>query len=380
MRSTLKVFSCEMRHMVLRALISLIISAFFLSTPALAAPFLAIEQEGDSEVITLDVGTATSKKIFFLQDPERLVVDIARATPPSIILPSTYNGGLISNVRAAQFDPATARIVFDLTTRASLLTQSLENGQLIISIAGKAGAKPAQATKPKPQKPMIVIDPGHGGDDPGAIGPKRSQEKDIVLTFAKALQDAIIKQGKYRVTLTREADVFVPLQKRVKIARAAGANIFISLHADSAPGNDARGLSIYTLSEKASDAATAALAASENKVDILGGMDLSNEREDVADILISLAQRETRNNSGMLADILTLSLGKKVKLLNNPHRFAGFAVLKAPDVPSVLIETGFISHPAEEKQLKTLEYRRKLVAGIMDGIDRYFEKQKDLGN
>jgi N-acetylmuramoyl-L-alanine amidase len=110
-------------------------------------------------------------------------------------------------------------------------------------------------------------------------------------------------------------------------------------------------------------------------VDILGGMDLSNEREDVADILISLAQRETRNQSGMLADLLTLSLGDRIKLLNNPHRFAGFAVLKAPDIPSVLIETGFISHPSEEKLLKTKDYRAKLVAGITDGVNRFFARQ-----
>src|SRR5690606_36212483 len=151
----------------------------------------------------------------------------------------------------------------------------------------------------------------------------------------------------YRVMLTREDDRFIMLRKRIETARKAKGDLFLSLHADSAPTRSARGLSVYTLSEKASDKEAEMLDARENKVDILSDMDLSEESKDVADILISLAQRETKNNSATLATLLVQQLGKKVKLLQNTHRFAGFAVLKAPDIPSVLVETGFVSNHQE---------------------------------
>ena len=367
------------------AILLLFISAF--PSVSQAKPFLAVTNEDSAEVITLAVGDIAAHKVFFLQNPDRLVVDVPLSNVPTTTLPKNYNGNLISKVRAGQFDAETVRIVFELNNPATLVTENLDDGELTISISGgnSSGKKSTRSNinnkepaKPKAQKPLIIIDAGHGGDDPGAIGPRGSQEKDIVLTFAKALDAALTATGKYRVMLTRDTDRFIVLHERVKFARKMKGDLFISIHADSAPSDDARGLSVYTLSEKASDAETEALAARENKVDIIGGMDLSNEREDVADILISLAQRETRNNSALLADLLATSLGDYVNLLTNTHRFAGFAVLKAPDIPSVLIETGFISHPAEEKLLKTREYRQKLVTGIVKGVNSYFAKQKVL--
>jgi len=360
-----------------------ILSLFYcaLAMPSWAATFLGVEREGSADVLTLAVGSAETHKVFFLPDPDRLVVDFPHTVVPSIALPANYNGELIKSVRSGRFNATTVRIVFDLHMQATLVTKTLESGVLTLSIApgGKPGSKKAAAVKdapkPKPQKPLVIIDPGHGGSDPGAIGPRGSLEKDIVLTFAKALEDALVKTGRYRVMLTRENDRFIPLRERVRIGRASKGSIFISIHADSAPNNMARGLSVYTLSEKASDAEAEALAVQENKSDIIGGMDLSHEREDVADILISLAQRETRNQSALLADQLVLALDEKVLLLNNAHRMAGFAVLKAPDIPSVLVETGFISHPAEEKLLKTKNYRQKLISGMVQGIDKYFAKQ-----
>lgn len=345
----------------------------FFSVPAQAKTILSIEMDASAEIIALNLENTTHYKVFSLSNPERLVVDVPLNHLPAVSLPDDYEGSLIEKIRAGRFNADTVRIVFELKSPAKLLSKSLEDGVLSLRLASK------NASKPKPKKPLIVIDAGHGGEDSGAIGPRGSQEKDIVLAYARSLQEALIDSGKYRVQLTRESDKFIPLRERVKIARKAGGAIFISLHADSAPkDNSPRGLSVYTLSEKASDAETEALAASENKVDILGGMDLSNEREDVADILISLAQRETRNQSALLADLLATSLDDRVKLLANPHRFAGFAVLKAPDIPSVLIETGFISHPEEERLLKTKEYRQKLITGIIGGIDRYFAKQGNM--
>ncbi len=230
------------------------------------------------------------------------------------------------------------------------------------------------------QKPLIIIDPGHGGVDPGTTGPNGVNEKDVVLQFAKALKARLLKSGHYRVELTRETDEFIMLRQRVKIARDKKADLFISMHADSAPEAAARGLSVYTLSEKSSDEEAAALAARENKSDVLAGMDLSEERQDVADILISLAQRDTANRSSQLADLLVYSLDGKVRLLSNSHRFAGFAVLKAPDIPSALIELGFLSHPQEEKQLKTASYRQTVVDGIASGVESYFTQNQGAGD
>ncbi len=349
---------------------NLLFGIVFIAFPALAqaAVFATYEKERAAEIITLNVGDVGSYKAFFLSKPERLVVDVPFSSLPSI--PQPQDSALIGAARVGRFNATTLRVVFELKTKCTLVDKALQSGELSLTLAAERNAPP-----PPPPKPLVIIDPGHGGDDPGAIGPKDSQEKDIVLTFSKALEEALLKSGKYRVQLTRESDVFVPLRERVAFARKAGGTIFISIHADSAPKNSARGLSVYTLSEKASDAEAEALADRENKSDMIGGMDLSNEREDVADILISLAQRDTRNQSALLADMLVISLGKQVRVLNNTHRFAGFAVLKAPDIPSVLVETGFISNPAEEKLLKTKQYREKLVRGLVEGIDRFFAKR-----
>jgi N-acetylmuramoyl-L-alanine amidase len=241
-----------------------------------------------------------------------------------------------------------------------------EDKQAISKIAEEPKSKKSN------EKPLIVIDPGHGGVDPGTTGPNGINEKDLVLEYGKALRQRLLKSGKYRVELTRGTDNFIMLRQRVKIARDKKAALFISLHADSAPEAGARGLSVYTLSEKSSDEEAAALAARENKADVLAGIDLSEERQDVADILISLAQRDTSNRSSQLADLIVYSLDGKVRLLSNSHRFAGFAVLKAPDIPSVLIELGFLSHMQEEKQLRSAAYRQMVVSGIADGVESYF--------
>jgi N-acetylmuramoyl-L-alanine amidase len=232
----------------------------------------------------------------------------------------------------------------------------------------------------KARLPVVVIDPGHGGIDPGTRGRNGTYEKDMVLAYARLLKVKLLKTGRYRVVLTRNGDELVALRNRVDIARKAGADIFLSLHADSAPQAGVRGLSVYTVSEKASDQEAEALAARENKSDVLTGVDLSDERKDVAGILISLAERETKNHSATLADTLVSALDDKVHLLSNTHRFAGFAVLKAPDVPSVLIEIGFLSHSQEEKLIKSKAYREKVTSGIAAGIDRYFRQEKRMGD
>jgi N-acetylmuramoyl-L-alanine amidase len=405
---------------------------------AYADDFVAVAVEKNREIITIQLKDITPHKVFTLDSPDRLVVDVPAVPEPSeLTLPRSYKGSLIRRLRTAWFNPTTTRLVFDLKQEVVVQkTLASKDARLTIDIAGTKGqpapeqpagsdkgfriekpvaevpqagkdmvdvtagrkqadsrkesmekppvkeSKKADSKKAVPSardKPIIVIDPGHGGVDSGAMGSKDTKEKNIVLEYSKMLKTKLSKGGRYQVVLTRDRDDFIRLRKRVEIARKAGGSIFISLHADSANDMAARGLSVYTLSENASDAEAAALAARENKADVIAGIDLSDERKDVADILISLAERETKNRSATLADLIVTALDDKVRLLPNSHRFAGFAVLKAPDIPSVLIEIGFLSHPQEEKLIQSKSYQDKVIGGIASGVDAYFRMEKQMG-
>jgi N-acetylmuramoyl-L-alanine amidase len=221
-------------------------------------------------------------------------------------------------------------------------------------------------------RPVIVIDPGHGGVDPGATSVSGIYEKYITLAVARDLKDHMERTGRYHVYLTRDRDVFIRLRDRVAIARQDGADLFISLHADVVKDPEIRGLSVYTLSQNASSAEAQALADKENKADLIAGIDLSHESADVANILIDLAQRETMNRSAAFASGIVDELGRETDLLENSHRFAGFAVLKAPDVPAVLIEAGYLSNEVEERNLRQPEYRGKLARAITRAVDHFF--------
>lgn len=223
--------------------------------------------------------------------------------------------------------------------------------------------------------PVIVLDAGHGGKDPGAIGVNGAMEKDITLQMAKELQALLEATGRYEVILTRTEDKLLALRQRIDVARMAAADLFISLHADHIEKSTLRGASVYTLSENASDAEAAALAARENKEDLIAGVDLSSQSAMVTSILIDLAQRETKNLSARFASLLSEELANRTLVLRNSHRFAGFVVLKAPDVPSVLLELGYLSSPEDEAALASKRHRRVLADAILDGIDRYFEWQ-----
>ncbi|MCF8481403.1 MAG: N-acetylmuramoyl-L-alanine amidase [Rhodospirillum sp.] len=235
--------------------------------------------------------------------------------------------------------------------------------------------KPTQSVAP-PRRPVIVLDPGHGGRDPGAIGLTGVHEKDITLNMARDLRKALEATGRYKVVMTRDRDSAIHLRERVARGRHAGADLFISLHADALRDPGVRGLSVYTLSENASDDEAAQLAERENKADILLGMDLSHESPDVANILIDLAQRETKNKSVRFANALISQLPADVKKLGKTRRYAGFAVLKAPDVPSVLVEMGFLSNRSDEKLLRTNGYRVKLAAALVRSVDDFFAPQQ----
>ena len=234
----------------------------------------------------------------------------------------------------------------------------------------------ARSRPPFPWRPVIVIDAGHGGVDPGAISRSGIYEKTLALSYAKELKRQIEASGRYRVQMTRESDVFIRLRDRVAYAQDSGAGLFISLHANTHRKRDLRGAAVYTLSEKASDAEAAALAAKENKADAIAGIDLSDQPEVVSKILIDLAQRETMNQSKKFANTLVNQLRTAGSVLRNTHRSAGFAVLKSPIVPSVLVEVGYLSNKAEEKLLRSEAHRRKVSRAILMAIDGYFEARR----
>lgn len=361
----------------------------------------------------LDLDRSVDVRAFVLADPYRVVLDMPQVTfnlPKGV---GTAGRGLIRAFRYGLVMPGGSRMVFDLTGPAKIeKTYVLEaaNGQpprLVVELAAveRAAFKPsrpdddklqlrpsvvadasggtvettgtATAAKAADSRPVIVLDPGHGGVDNGTQAPSGESEKTIVLEFATALRDRIEKSGKYRVVMTRDDDTFVPLGGRVKIARANAAALFVSIHADALPKRegDAQGATIYTLSDKASDAEAEKLAEAENKADAIAGIDLTEEPAEVADILIDLTQRETRTFSNRFARTLANEMKNVARMHKHPLKSAGFKVLKAHDVPSVLIELGYVSNKADLQQLVSESWRSRTVASVAQAVDAFLGKR-----
>ena len=230
---------------------------------------------------------------------------------------------------------------------------------------------------PKPR--VIVLDPGHGGLDPGTIGASGYYEKNVVMVAVREMARQLNATGRYRVALTRSGDRYIALRDRVARARSAKAELFVSVHADSHPNRWTRGASVYTLSEGASDREAAALAAKENKADIVAGVDFRGKPSDITSILIDLSQRETINLSRTFAGILVDALAHNgIGLLGRSHRHAGFAVLTAPDTPAVLLEMGYLSNRQDERLLVQTAHVRRLADAIVDAADRYFASRPSI--
>ncbi|HEY4835942.1 MAG TPA: N-acetylmuramoyl-L-alanine amidase [Bradyrhizobium sp.] len=361
----------------------------------------------------LDLDKTIQFRAFALADPYRVVVDIPQV---SFQLPAGTGAagrGLVKAFRYGLVMPGGSRIVFDLTGPAKIASASVldaANGQpprLVIELEevdrtsfvqslaheNRPELKPAIADAPaavvpvvaseppKPAvsadlRPVVVIDPGHGGIDNGTQAGGEA-EKNLVLGFGLALRDRIEKSGKYRVVMTRADDTFIPLNDRVKIAHNQSAALFVSIHADALPRRegDAQGATIYTLSDKASDAEAERLAEAENKADAIGGVNLTEEPTEVADILIDLAQRETRTFSNRFARLLMGEMKNTVRMHKHPLKSAGFRVLKAPDVPSVLIELGYVSNKGDLEHLVSENWRSRTVGSMAQAIDAFLAKR-----
>ncbi|MBS9477896.1 N-acetylmuramoyl-L-alanine amidase [Ancylobacter radicis] len=359
---------------------------------------------GDKERtrLVIDLSRAVPLGAFTLADPYRVVIDV-----PGVVfaLPASAGRegrGLVSAYRFGLFAPGKARIVMDVaapvTVDKAFVLEPMDGqpARLVIDLiktdratflkSVAAPVRPSQQPEmPKSEaaaagdlRPVIVLDPGHGGIDSGAVNAARGvTEKDIVLSIASQLRDKLEKTGKYRALLTRESDTYVALGQRVRFARENNARLFISLHADSlsARDGDARGATIYTLSDRASDAEAQRLADSENKADMIAGLDLSEEPADVAGILFDLAQRETRNFSAHFARTLVGSVAETARMHKAPLKSAGFKVLKAPDVPSVLFELGYLSSTKDLELMTSADWQSSVTDAMVSAINAYFAAQ-----
>ncbi len=256
--------------------------------------------------------------------------------------------------------------------RRELLRLSGLMGLGFFSMNVSPAALASSYLRPARNRPVIVIDPGHGGIDPGCIGRSGTYEKHIAFSIGYQVAALLEGTGRYTPVMTRSRDVFVPLPQRVIKARAARGDLFLSIHADSIPNPELRGASVFTLSEKASDKVAAEIAAHENDADLIAGFNYETQSPEVSDILLDLTRRQTANLSIGLARELVTHLSGMVRMLPHSHRSAGFAVLKAPDIPSALVETGCMSNQDEERLLRNATYRRNVAVGIVRSVDAYF--------
>jgi N-acetylmuramoyl-L-alanine amidase len=347
--------------------------------------------------IVVDFDREPDPKWFLLRGPNRLVVDLpgtrllfdpddlkARGLVRGVRYGAVANGAsrvvlvgkgpfLVDRLDVLKNDDGPGyRLAIDISAAsarefdAALADQALSTGSTVSADkGGRVGTGPV--SKPA-HRFTVVIDPGHGGVDGGAEGVSGAVEKDVTLAFARELRDHLASAGNYDVFMTRDSDIYLRLDDRVRIARQHEADLFISIHADTIAVKSLRGATVYTVSDKATDPEAQALADRENLSDQFAGMEIKDDSQEVTDILIDLIRRETHSFSLNFAHTLVGQLSSTVGLINNPHREAGFRVLKAPDIPSVLVELGYLSNPKDEAQLRDPEWRGKAAQSIADAV------------
>lgn len=384
------------------------------ASPAMGGTVQKISAQDGAVIVQFD-GVVDRADVFTLAAPDRIAIDVSGATAGQ----SAFAGGSVQNIRQRQFSADTARIVLDLAEPAVVTNGnfSADGKSLRLSLRpvpltefsgtiarGKTQIIPPAAFRADPPKrryevtapirvnvgkglpvvsgpaddslPLVVIDAGHGGHDPGAISPHGGQlEKDVTLAIAKSVRNEMLKSGRVRVALTRDTDKFIVLQDRFQLARKLRADLFISIHADSAESPEATGGTVYTLSEVASDREAQRLAARENKANIINGVNLGGADANVSSILIDLTQRETMNVSADFAKLLFREAAPNMRIRGNSHRFASFIVLKAPDTPSALFETGYLSNEADVTFLASQSGQGKVARALANAIQVHFARR-----
>ena len=397
---------------------ALVVASLFFSTPTQAADSAVVTAaragvNGDRTRIVLESDAPIKYTFFTLPNPNRVVLDLRNTSfATDLRKVKVHENALIKSMRQGLFKKGVTRMVLDAkkSVKASvfIIPNSKNAGaRLVIDVyPRKAGDKetrhvkvvppkkpvavkspirkeekalapvvrPAAKQKKKKDAVVIVIDPGHGGVDPGAIGKYKTREKDVVFNMAKRLRKHLQKIPNTKVYLTREKDIFVKLRDRVSFAQRRNADLFISIHADAHSDRRVSGGSVYVLSERSSDKEAARLARHVNEGDIIAGIDFTNEPPEVRNILLDLTQRETLNKSSLLAQEVIKDMRKVIKVRNKQRPlFAGFRVLKAPEIPSILVEMAYISNPKEEKNLKSWRHQEKLATAITRGVRRFVD-------
>lgn len=393
---------------------ALIATGMFTMSPANAGAIRDISSTDSSVTVRFD-DVVSKAAVFSLAGPDRITLDISGATTG----PAAAANGSILAIRQGQYDADTARVVLDLAQPALVTGGSFSEDGRSLTLALRSAAPsefssslgkgrteilpPANFRSAPPKRryevsapirqggaaglpkisgpadsklPLVVIDAGHGGHDPGSISPYGSKrEKDITLAIAKSIRTELLKSGRVRVALTRDTDSFIVLEKRYDIARKLGADLFISIHADSAPSAEANGGTVYTLSETASDREAQRLAARENRADIINGVNLGGADANVSSILIDLTQRETMNVSADFAKLLIREAKPNMRLRTTSHKFASFIVLKAPDTPSILFETGYVTNAQDIAFLSSTDGQQKIGQSVASAIQVHFARR-----
>ncbi|ACB82075.1 N-acetylmuramoyl-L-alanine amidase [Methylorubrum populi BJ001] len=373
---------------------------------AVAIAAETVSRDGTTR-LTLTLSRAIEARAFVMERPDRAVIDLPEVNfqldQETGKMSGRKRDGAIASFRYGLFAPGRSRIVVDLTGPAvveAIETTTTREGAVLVSIpfrkvdrdtfrkaavagdpspAAKAAPKAASMNEAADTRPLIVIDAGHGGTDPGAIAATGVFEKDIVFGFAQSFAERLEQSGRYRLLMTRDRDVFVPLAERVRIAREAKADLFVSIHADSiSAAPQVKGATIYTGSEKATDSESARLAERENRADAAAGTESGEGPADVADILQELTLRETRGFSAGFAGRLMGQLSPVMEMSTKPHREAGFKVLRSPDVPSVLIELGYLSSKSDLEKLQSEEWRARVTGSMAKAVDLFFSGRATL--
>lgn len=334
----------------------------------------------DSTRVVLDLSAEVRYEVFTLSGPDRVVIDLQNASLDQERVRLPAGSGLVSQLRVGARDGGTLRIVLDLTARAEpkdfLATPNDVYGhRLVVDLASGTTPRPVKAPHaPTGQRDLVIaVDAGHGGEDPGAIGKRGTREKDVTLQVARRLAERIDAEPGMRAVLIRTGDYFVPLRERSRRARLNQADMFISIHADAYVSRDVRGSSVYVLSSRgASDEAARWLAAKENSADLIGGVSLDDKNDVLASVLLDLSQNAAISASREAAGHVLSELDTVGRLKKSGVQHAGFVVLKSPDIPSMLVETAFISNMEEEQRLRDPDYQRRLAAAIHKGVRTYY--------
>jgi N-acetylmuramoyl-L-alanine amidase len=384
------------------ALTALLLCARAGSAPAGAEVQLRhvdLQSGDDAALLTLRLSAPTAAHVFRLHYPERIVVDLSR-TRPTGSMPSMNSGGVVSALRSGWTPQHALRVVLELSAPMELHQQMLRSGDWQLRLALNAATPVATAgavnapvvSAPVTSAPVtsiraahapgagerpivIAVDAGHGGDDPGASGQSGTHEKDVTLAIARALAARINREPGMHAVLTRDGDYFVDLVERRQRAKAAHADMFVSIHADAIRDRDVSGASVYVLSERGASSQMAKILAEEqNAADLKGGISLARQKPDLRPVLLDLSQSESMGESSEAADGVLTALDHVGAIRKHEVQQAAFVVLKSPDIPSMLIETAYISNPAEERMLRTPAQQQRLADAIFTGIGGYFRK------